>query len=212
VSVSVQVSLYPLGYESLSPVIDEALRIFREHGLEVEPGAMSSLITGEDTAIFAALQNAFRCAAEHGRVVMIATFSNACPISVEAKEHETVTHRVIGYVENDFDGPTAPGILKSCESRIVLEPALMEGLKGLEPGQKIMVLFHLDRSQGFDLLQHPRDDRTRPRRGVFGLRTPRRPDPIGITVVDLVAVEGSVLRVQGLDALNGTPVLDLKPA
>jgi uncharacterized protein YqgV (UPF0045/DUF77 family) len=78
--VSVQVSLYPLGQASLSPVIVEALRIFREHGLEVEPGAMSSLITGEDNAIFSALQEAFRRAAEHGPVVMVATFSNACPV------------------------------------------------------------------------------------------------------------------------------------
>lgn len=210
--VSVQISLYPLGQASLSPVIDEALRIFRERGLEVEPGAMSSLIAGEDTAIFAALQEAFRCAAEHGPVVMVATFSNACPVPVEAKEQETVTCRAVGHVENDFDGPTAPGVLKSFESRIVLEPALTEGLTGLEPGQRIMVVFHLHRSQGFDLLQHPRGDRKRPRRGVFALRSPRRPNPIGITIVDLVAVEGSVLRVQGLDALNGTPVMDLKPA
>jgi tRNA-Thr(GGU) m(6)t(6)A37 methyltransferase TsaA len=210
--VSVQVSLYPLGQASLSPVIDEALRIFREQGLEVEPGAMSSLIAGEDTAIFVALQEVFRRAAEYGPVVMVATFSNACPVPVEAKEYETVTYRAIGHVENDFDGPTAPGALKSFESRIVLEPTLMEGLKGMQPGQKIMVVFHLHRSQDFDLLQHPRGDRSRPRRGVFALRSPRRPNPIGITVVDLVAIEGSVLCVQGLDALNGTPVLDLKPA
>jgi tRNA (Thr-GGU) A37 N-methylase len=51
-----------------------------------------------------------------------------------------------------------------------------------------------------------------PRKGVFGLRSPRRPNPIGVTVVDLLSVEGNVLRVRGLDAINGTPVLDLKPA
>jgi len=78
--VSVQVSLYPLRQASLSPAIDQAMRIFREHGLEVKPGAMSSLITGEDTAIFVALQEAFRRAAENGPVVMMATFSNACPV------------------------------------------------------------------------------------------------------------------------------------
>jgi tRNA-Thr(GGU) m(6)t(6)A37 methyltransferase TsaA len=209
--LSVQVSLYPLGQASLSPVIDEALRIFGEQGLEVEPGAMSSLITGEEAAIFAALREAFRCAAEHGPVVMVATFSNACPVPSEAKEQEAATYRAIGHVENDFDGPTAPDVLKSFESRIILDPLLAEGLKGLEPGQKIIVVFHLHRAQGFDLLQHPRGDRNRPRRGVFALCSPRRPNPIGISVVDLVAVEGNILRVQGLDALNGTPVLDIKP-
>lgn len=211
-SVSAQVSLYPLGRAFLSPVIDHALRIFREHGLDVEPGAMSSLITGEDTVIFAALQQAFRRAAEHGPVVMVATFSNACPVPSEEKEEETATYRTIGHVENDFDGPTAGDVLRSSESRIILEPTLAEGLKGLEPDQKIMVIFHLHRSQGFELLQHPQGDRNRPRRGVFTLRSPRRPNPIGVTVVDLVALEGNVLRVQGLDAINGTPVLDLKPA
>jgi tRNA-Thr(GGU) m(6)t(6)A37 methyltransferase TsaA len=210
--ISTQVSLYPLEQASLSPAIDEGLQILREHGLDVEPGAMSSLVTGEDTAIFAALQETFRRAAERGPVVMVATFSNACPVPSKGREEKTATFRAIGHVENDFDGPTASGVLRSFESRIVLDPTLTEGLKGLEPGQKVVVVFHLHRSQGFDLLQHPRGDRNRPRRGVFALRSPRRPNPIGITVVDLVAVEGSVLRVQGLDALNGTPVLDLKPA
>ena len=54
--------------------------------------------------------------------------------------------------------------------------------------------------------------RSRPRHGVFALRSPRRPNPIGVTVEDLVAVDGNVLRVQGLDAINDTPVLDLKPS
>ena len=82
----------------------------------------------------------------------------------------------------------------------------------MEPGQQVMVLFYFHRSDGYDLLQHPRGDRSRPTRGVFTLRSPRRPNPIGVTIVDIVAVEGNVLRVRGLDALNGTPVLDLKPA
>jgi uncharacterized protein YqgV (UPF0045/DUF77 family) len=82
--VSVQVSLYPLGQASLSPAINETLEVFRERGLHVEAGAMSSLVVGEDTAVFAAMQKAFRCAAEHGPVVMVATFSNACPVPSES--------------------------------------------------------------------------------------------------------------------------------
>jgi tRNA-Thr(GGU) m(6)t(6)A37 methyltransferase TsaA len=124
----------------------------------------------------------------------------------------SIVYRAIGHVENDFDEPTAPHEIRSIESRIVLDPSLMDGLSGLEPGRRIIVLFHFHRSQGFDLLQHPRGDGSRPRRGVFALRSPRRPNPIGVTVVDLMAVEGNVLQVRGLDAINGTPVLDLKPA
>jgi len=91
VGVSVQVSLYPLGQASLSPAIDETLRIFQERGLDVKPGAMSSLIAGQDAAVFDALQEAFRRAAECGPVVMVATFSNACPVPSEGKEKETAT-------------------------------------------------------------------------------------------------------------------------
>jgi tRNA-Thr(GGU) m(6)t(6)A37 methyltransferase TsaA len=205
-----QVSLYPLRQESLSPAIDEALWIFREHGLDVEPGAMSTLIAGEDVALFAALQRAFRRVAERSQVVMVVTFSNACP--VPSKEEESITYQAIGHVENDFEETAAPEKIRSVESRIVLDPALTEGLRGLEPNQRVMVIFYFHRSQGYDLCQHPRGDRSQPQRGVFGLRSPRRPNPIGVTVVDLVAIEGNVLRVRGLDAINGTPVLDLKPA
>jgi tRNA-Thr(GGU) m(6)t(6)A37 methyltransferase TsaA len=208
--IAVQVSLYPLRQVSLSPAIDAALQLFREYGLHVEPGAMSSLIAGDDAVVFAALQEAFRRAAEQGEVVMVATFSNACPVSSETKE--SVAYRAIGHVENDFDEPAAAAKIRSTESRIVLDPALTEGLRGLEPRQRVMVVFYFHRSQGYDLCQHPQGDKSRPRRGVFALRSPRRPNPIGVTVVDLVAVEGNVLRVRGLDAIDGTPVLDLKPA
>ncbi len=118
----------------------------------------------------------------------------------------------IGHVENDIDEATAREEMRSTESRIILDPALMEGLKGVEPGQKVMVIFHFHRSQGSSLLQHPQGDRSRAQRGVFSLRSPRRPNPIGVTAVDLLAVEGNVIWVRGLDAINGTPVLDLKPA
>lgn len=118
----------------------------------------------------------------------------------------------IGYVENEFDAPTAPETIAAAESRIVIAPELVEGLKGLEAGRQVIVVFHFHLVQSYDLLQHPRGDRSRPKLGVFALRTPYRPNPIGVTVVDLLAIEGNVLRVRGLDALNGSPVLDIKPA
>jgi uncharacterized protein YqgV (UPF0045/DUF77 family) len=78
--ISAQVSLYPLGQEDLSPAIDEALNIFRHHGLDVRPGSMSTLISGDDAAVFSALQAAFQCAAKKSQVVMAVTLSNACPL------------------------------------------------------------------------------------------------------------------------------------
>jgi len=80
IGIAAQVSLYPLRQDSLSPAIDKALEIFQAHGLDVEVGAMSSLVTGDDEAVFAALQEAFRWTAEQGHVVMVVTVSNACPL------------------------------------------------------------------------------------------------------------------------------------
>ncbi len=132
----------------------------------------------------------------------------------EQRTHDAqVIHLLpIGRVENQFDQPAAPDEIRLAESRIFLDPYLVEGLTGLEAGQQIMVIFHFHRSEGFDLLQHPRGDHARPRRGVFALRSPNRPTPIGVSVVDLTGIEDNVLRVRGLDAINQTPVLDLKPA
>jgi len=126
---------------------------------------------------------------------------------------EPIVFVPIGYVENAFDHTAPPDEIKTVESKIFLSPELVEGLTGLEPGGRVMVIFYFDRSDSTcELLQHPRHDTSRPKRGVFALCSPHRPNLIGVTVVDLVAIEGNVLRVRNLDAINGTPVLDLKPA
>jgi L-fuculose-phosphate aldolase len=75
-----------------------------------------------------------------------------------------------------------------------------------------MVVFQFHRSDGYSLLQHPRGDRTRAKRGVFALRSPHRPNPIGVTVVKILGIADNVVCVKGLDAYDGSPVLDLKPA
>jgi uncharacterized protein YqgV (UPF0045/DUF77 family) len=74
-----QVSLYPLRQESLSPSIEGAIRIFKEHRLQVEIGPMSTWIAGDDETVLAAIQKAYRKAASSGAVVMTLTLSNACP-------------------------------------------------------------------------------------------------------------------------------------
>jgi len=78
-SISAQVSLYPLRQPDLGPAIRAAWRIFEEHGLEVEHGAMSTVIWGEGDAVMAALKEAFEWASAKGQVVMVVTLSNACP-------------------------------------------------------------------------------------------------------------------------------------
>jgi uncharacterized protein YqgV (UPF0045/DUF77 family) len=83
-SIAAQVSLYPLRQTSIGPPIREAVRVFRQHGLETRIAEMSTLVWGEDRALFAALQEAFRQAAVCGDAVMVITLSNACPGPEEA--------------------------------------------------------------------------------------------------------------------------------
>jgi formylmethanofuran dehydrogenase subunit E len=77
------------------------------------------------------------------------------------KTDKYVTYKAIGRVENEFDEPVAPDLIRATESRIFLDPVHLDGLSGLEPGQQVMVVFHFHRSQGYDLLQHPRGNTSR---------------------------------------------------
>lgn len=79
VSVTAQISLYPLRQTELAPVINSALELFRKHYLKVLPGSMSTLVSGDEAQVFAALRQVFGKAAAEGDVVMVATLSNACP-------------------------------------------------------------------------------------------------------------------------------------
>ena len=101
------------------------------------------------------------------------------------------------------------------DSEIHLDPEYAPGLQGLEGFSHVLVVFFLDRAQGFDLakqlLRRPRGMEDLQALGVFAQRTKFRPNPIGVTAVKLLGIEGNVVRVRGLDALDGTPVLDLKP-
>lgn len=124
----------------------------------------------------------------------------------------TFTIEPIGYVENTCNDLIEPGLIRVLESRIRLKPEWIDGLHGLEEYQQIMVVFYFHRLAGeeIELIQHKRGKADQPRRGVFALHSPRRPNAIGVTEVDLLKIEGGVLTVTGLDAVNGTPVLDIK--
>ena len=101
------------------------------------------------------------------------------------------------------------------DSEIHLDPQYAPGLQGLANFSHAIVVFMLDRAQGFDpakqLLRRPRGMEDLDAVGVFAQRTKFRPNPLGVTAVRLLGVAGNVVKVRGLDALDGTPVLDLKP-
>ena len=98
-------------------------------------------------------------------------------------------------------------------SQLVLKPELAEALSGVSEFSHIFVLFHLNliKTETLPPKVHPRSRTDLPLTGIFGTRTPYRPNPIGLTLVELLKVEGNVLTVRGLDAYDGTPVLDIKP-
>ena len=118
----------------------------------------------------------------------------------------------IGYVVNEHDESKPAPQIAATESRIVVFPEYELGLDGLDKSDRVMVLFYFSRAGEPEMLQHPRGDKSRPKRGVFALHSPRRPNHIGVTVADIISIEGNVMHVRGLDALNGTPVVDLKSA
>ena len=129
----------------------------------------------------------------------------------EVRVSQAITFYPIGHVERDEgDDGLSGDELRARPVRVVLDPALSDGLLGLEPGSDVVVLYYFHRSTGYDLHVHPQGDPDRPLRGVFAVRSPRRPNPIGVTTVRIRRIEGNVLEVVGLDALDGSPVLDIK--
>ena len=122
--------------------------------------------------------------------------------------------QAIGHVESPLTDPaTAPkqGHEGAPDAWLVLDPAVADGLTDLHEGDRIIVLTWLDRARREVLRVHPRDDATQPERGVFSTRSADRPNPIGLHPVEIVSVDGLRIRVRDLEAVDGTPVLDIKP-
>ena len=119
----------------------------------------------------------------------------------------------IGYVKSPFtstaDIPKGLGAKHETEGILQLRADLEAGLTDIEGFSHLYVIWAFDRSEGFALMVTPPSD-NQPH-GVFTTRSPRRPNPLGLTVVELLSREGPALRVRGVDMLDGTPILDLKP-
>ncbi|MGE3287037.1 MAG: tRNA (N6-threonylcarbamoyladenosine(37)-N6)-methyltransferase TrmO [Pseudonocardia sp.] len=122
--------------------------------------------------------------------------------------------RVIGWVRSPVADPAAAvkqGDEGAPETTVELDPAVAEGLRGIVIGADVLLLTWLHHADRDTLVVHPRGDPTRPETGVFATRSPDRPNPIGLHRVRVLAADGTRLRVSGCEAVDGTPVLDLKP-
>jgi tRNA-Thr(GGU) m(6)t(6)A37 methyltransferase TsaA len=120
----------------------------------------------------------------------------------------------VGSVESpltDLDSAPKQGDEGAPDAWLAFHPQVAEALEGLGPGDEVILLTWLDRAARDVLAVHPRGDTARPPQGVFATRSPHRPNPIGLHRVRIEEVNGVRLLVSGLEAVDGTPILDLKP-
>jgi tRNA-Thr(GGU) m(6)t(6)A37 methyltransferase TsaA len=122
--------------------------------------------------------------------------------------------RSIGRVEStltNLDAAPRQGDEGAPDAWLVFDPDVLEGLRNLRSGDEIILVTWLDRARRDVLTVHPRGDASRPMEGVFTTRSPHRPNPVGLHRVRVKAVDGRRVQVGQLEALDGTPILDVKP-
>ena len=128
-------------------------------------------------------------------------------------EMDNIQYQPIGTIHSPFDEPQNMPIQPvgglGISGTVVIDPEFQEGLQDLAGFSHIILLYHFHLSKGYALMVKPFLDDVR--RGLFATRAPRRPNPIGISVVRLERIEGNILHVVNLDIVNGTPLLDIKP-
>ena len=120
----------------------------------------------------------------------------------------------VGRVESELvDVASAPmqGDEGAPDAWLVFEPEYRDALDGLAVGADVLLLTWLDRARRDLLRVHPRGDQSRPRQGVFTTRAPHRPNPVGLHRVTVLAIDGTRVRVSNLEAVDGTPIVDVKP-
>ena len=122
--------------------------------------------------------------------------------------------RPIGIVESPLTTQAAAprqGDEGAPDAWLAIDGSFLDALSGLNVGDQVIVLTWLDRADRSVLMTYPRDDRSRSRLGVFATRSPDRPNPVGLHEVTVLAVEGPRIRVNNMEALDGTPIVDVKP-
>ncbi|NFM77941.1 tRNA (N6-threonylcarbamoyladenosine(37)-N6)-methyltransferase TrmO [Clostridium botulinum] len=125
----------------------------------------------------------------------------------------TIKLNPIGYIKSPFKNleeiPPQSIYAKDKKALIEIKEDLVEGLKDLDKNSHIIILFYFNKSKDFDLItKTPWSDE---KKGVFSTRSPRRPNPIGLSIVKLIEIDHNKIIIKGIDMLDGTPVLDIKP-
>lgn len=126
---------------------------------------------------------------------------------------KSILYEPIGIIHSPFKDikgmPIQPAGAKGIAGTIEIKPEYVDGLQDIEGFSHIILIYHFHLAKGYSLKVKPFLDENL--RGVFSTRAPRRPNSIGISVVKLVRVEGSILHIKDVDIVDGTPLLDIKP-
>ncbi|WP_432736772.1 tRNA (N6-threonylcarbamoyladenosine(37)-N6)-methyltransferase TrmO [Maridesulfovibrio sp. FT414] len=123
--------------------------------------------------------------------------------------------KIIGYARSDFKNRSETpkqGCEGGIEAVLEIDEAYLEAMDGLKEGSEIILLTWMHAADRSYLKVHPRGDETRPKRGVFSTRSPDRPNPVGLHPVTITGIDGNKIRVHPLEAIDGTPLIDIKNA
>lgn len=126
---------------------------------------------------------------------------------------DQIVYKPIGYIQTPFQRPEnmpiQPSAAEGTSGKVILYPDFTEGLRDLEGFSHAYLIYHLHLSKGFSLQVIPFLDKNP--RGLFATRAPKRPNPIGISVVKIERIENNVIHISNIDMVNNTPLLDIKP-
>src|SRR3989344_4882827 len=133
-----------------------------------------------------------------------------CKFLGKTNANGTITIHPLGYARNSIDKPMLPGWEKVV-TEIVINEDYAKGLDGIEDYSHIIIVYWMDKEEKCHLRHHPHGRADVPFGGIFACRCPQRPNPIALSTIELIGRENNVLKVKGLDILNKTPIIDIKP-
>src|SRR3990170_3676719 len=133
-----------------------------------------------------------------------------CTFLDSREKDGAITIRPLGLAKNKVYKPMLPG-WKDVVTEIVIDKNYSKGLDGIEDYSHVIIVYWMDREKECHLKHHPQGTEDVPFVGIFACRCPQRPNRIAISTVELVGKKGNIITVKGLDIINGTPILDIKP-
>jgi tRNA-Thr(GGU) m(6)t(6)A37 methyltransferase TsaA len=147
--------------------------------------------------------------------VPMVSFDKRCLRELFCSRDNKISIKPIGYIHSPFcelvDMPVQPKGAKDIQATITIEPEYVDGLKDLDGFSHLYLIYHFHKVKSHKLQVVPFNDKTNTPRGVFATRTPMHPNSLGLSVVELVSVEGDKVTIRGVDILDGTPIIDIKP-